>query len=170
MRRIAAIAIGLLLLSPLAWAQPRRGMSPAMMKQTLREQVGLNDEQIAEIEQLRYAADRARLDLRHAIEKVRLDLERAMQAEQPDKQAVFAQVDRLGELETRLKKNRIGLMLDIRKLLTPAQWQKMEALHAKHKMRRRSRRMRRWGQDRPGPAGQRPGRPAEPDPPGPPAD
>jgi Spy/CpxP family protein refolding chaperone len=170
MRRIAAIIIGLSLLSPSVWAQARRGMSPAVMKQTLREQVGLGDEQIAEIEQLRYEADRARLDLRHAIEKVRLDLEQAMQADRPDEKAVFALIDRLGELETRLKKNRIGLMLDIRKLLTPEQWQKMEALHARHKMRRRSRRMRRWRQDRPDPGAERPGRPGAPAPAARPAD
>ncbi len=170
MKRIAAIITGLLLLSPLAWAQARRGMSPAVMKQTLREQVGLNDEQIEQIEQLRHQADRARLDLRHAVEEVRLDIERAMQADRPDEKAVLAHIDRLGELETRLKKNRIGLMLDIRKLLTPEQWQKMEALHARHKMRRRSRRQRRWRQERPGPGGERPGRPAEPAPSAPPAD
>ena len=143
MKRVVSLAVGLSILAlPLLAAAGPKGVPPAMMKKVLKEKVGLNDQQVEKISQLQYQADREKLDIHHEIQKTRLDLEQHMQADKPSEAKVFAQIDKIGALETRLKKNRVGLMLKIRKLVTPEQWQKMEEMHAKRKMNRRERRVR----------------------------
>jgi len=167
MRRIVSTLAALALCSaPLAVsAKP-----PAMMKKVLKEKVGLTDKQIEQIQQLQYKADREKLDIRHEIQKARLDMQQLMQADRPDKLKVFAKIEKVGDLEVKLKKNRIGLMLEIRKLVTSEQWQKMEMLHAERKMKRRERRRRHMGGPG-GPGGHGgPGFPMPPEPPEPPMD
>jgi Spy/CpxP family protein refolding chaperone len=145
------VAVAVWSLALVALAGPRGG-HPAMMKKALKDKVGLSDAQIDQIQKLQYQADRDKLDIEHEMRKARLDLEQAMQAERPDRAKIFGQLDKLGQIETQMKKNRVGLMLEIRKLVSPEQWQKMEELHAEHKMQRRARRMqnRRAGPDAPG--------------------
>ncbi len=169
MRRIVSTLAALALFSaPLAVS----AKSPAMMKKVLKEKVGLTDKQIEQIQQLQYKADREKLDIRHEIQKARLDMQQLMQADRPDKLKVFAKIEKVGDLEVKLKKNRIGLMLEIRKLVTSEQWQKMEMLHAERKMKRSERRKHRRHMGGPGghgdPGG--PGFPMPPEPPEPPMD
>jgi Spy/CpxP family protein refolding chaperone len=66
-----------------------------------------------------------------------------MSADQPNEAAVFKMIEKTSALELKLKKNRVGLMLKIRKLLTREQWEKLELLQASRKAKRRERRKRR---------------------------
>jgi len=138
---IALAALAFCLPAASAFAQGR-GAGP-MMERVLKERVGLSDKQIDQIHDLQYKADREKIDIHHELQRARLDLEQMMRADKPDRARVLAQVDKIGALETKLKKNRVGLMLQIRGLVTPEQWRKMESLHAEHKMNRKARRMRR---------------------------
>lgn len=116
---------------------------PALKKTFMKTRLGLDDRQIDKIEELTYRADREKLDIHHELQKARLDLRHMMDAERPEEKAVFAQLEKIAALELDLKKNRIGLMLAVRKLLTPEQWEKMELFHARRQERRRARRTRR---------------------------
>jgi Spy/CpxP family protein refolding chaperone len=133
---------------PVAGAQPGSG---AMKKRVLRE-IGLNEGQIQKVMELTYAADRAKVDIHASVEKARMDLQQMMAADQPDRNKVFPQIEAIGKLEVELHKNRIGLMLEIRKLVTPEQWEKLEMIWAKHRMdhrgNRKERRERRTKQHR----------------------
>ena len=122
---------------------PEMGMRKGMMKVMLKEKVGLNDKQIDAIQKLRYKADRARIDIEYQLKKEGLYLQELMDGDKPDKTKVLSQIDKLGTLNTQVKKNRIGLMLDIRALMTPQQWAKMEQLHREHRTMHRHRRIRR---------------------------
>ncbi len=139
---------------------PHMGMKKGMMKILLKQKVGLSDKQIRSIEDLKYKADKERIDIDYKIKKGRLELERLMDEDKPDKARILKQVDKLGQLNTQLKKNRVGLMLDIRTLLTPQQWEKMERLHREHRKMRRRKRMKRRGPM--GPMGMDPGEPSGP--------
>jgi len=148
-RVIIALAVLAVCLPGAAFAQGRGG--GPMMEKVLKDVVGLSDAQIGKIQDLQYKADREKIDIHHELQKARLDLEQMMRADKPNRSKVLGQVEKIGALETNLKKNRVGLMLDIRGLVTADQWQKMEALHAERKMRRQQRRMRRRMQGAGGP-------------------
>jgi len=137
---VALMAVTICLVAGPALA---RHAPPALKKTFMKTQLGLDDRQIEKIEELSYRADRARLDIHHELQKARLDLKHMMDADRPEEKAVFAQLEKIAALELDLKKNRIGLMLAIRKLLTPEQWEKMELFHARRKEHRSTRRTRR---------------------------
>lgn len=61
-------------------------------------------------------------------------MDQALQTDLPDRGMIFALLERQSALELELKKNRIGLMLDIRSLVSPEQWQKMERIQAERRM------------------------------------
>lgn len=134
-------------------------MGPPLHSKAVLRKLGLTEDQLKQIDAMRYEADKQKLDLHHGLAKARLELRRLMDAEKPDEGAVFGQLDQLGGLETQLKKNRIGLLLKVRTLLTPAQWEKLQAARPfrKHIVKRYH-----WTGDGPPP-------PLPPMPPAPPA-
>lgn len=118
-----ATILGIVLLPIIASADPPFGAAKKMMRE-----IGLNDQQIGKIQELKYKADREQVDIRSDLDKAHLDMRQLLSADKPDQAAVFAQIEKIGALEVRHKKNRIGLMLEVRKLMTPVQWEKIEAI------------------------------------------
>jgi Spy/CpxP family protein refolding chaperone len=161
MRKLAVlVALSMLGLPIAALAGPggpgKGGPPPAVMKKIMKD-IGLNDGQIKQIEELHFKAEREKLDIRYELEKARLELQQLMIVAQPDQNAVFSQLDKIGTIQTKLKKNRVGLMLQIRKLMTPEQWQKMEAVQAEQRMKQRGKRRGMGGPGGGGPGGGGPG-------------
>jgi Spy/CpxP family protein refolding chaperone len=116
---------------------PRHGMLPVPplhAKKVLRD-IGLSADQIKQIESLRFEADRRRIDIRHEIEKARLAMRQLLSADKPDESAIFSQIEKIGALDVQRKKNRIGLLLKVRALLTPEQWEKLQAARPRHHFR-----------------------------------
>jgi len=139
------LIVGLGLFSLPAGAQPEPGEPPPVLKKRILRELGLNSDQIKKIEDLTYQADREKLDIKHDIHKAHLDLQHLMSADQPNEAAVFSTLDKIGALELKLKKNRVGLMLKIRKLLNREQWEKLEMFQAQRRANRRQRRRHRRG-------------------------
>jgi len=63
--------------------------------------------------------------LRSDLETARLDMRRLLRADKPDRAAINRQVERMASLRSDLVKARIGMMLDVRDVLTPEQREKM---------------------------------------------
>ena len=117
--------------------------APPPLKKRVMKELGLNDQQIKKIEDLTYKADRAKLDIQHEVQKAHLDLQHLMSQDNPSKSKVFSQLEKMSALDLKMKKNRVGLMLEIRTLLTPEQWEKLEMFQAQRKHKRRERRRQR---------------------------
>jgi Spy/CpxP family protein refolding chaperone len=66
-----------------------------------------------------------------------------MSAEKPNEAAIFSKLEKISALELKLKKNRIGLMLKVKTILTPQQWEKLQEFQAARQAKRREKRMRR---------------------------
>jgi Spy/CpxP family protein refolding chaperone len=66
-----------------------------------------------------------------------------MSAEKPNEAAIFSKLEKISALELKLKKNRIGLMLKVKVILTPEQWEKLQEFQAARQAKRREKRMRR---------------------------
>ena len=51
-----------------------------------------------------------------------------MDQDTPDEKVIMQQIDKIGAVEIKLRKNRISLLLSVRKLLTPEQRTKLKQL------------------------------------------
>ncbi len=117
----------------LATAQPagRRagGPEPAALKQ----QLGLSDEQAAQLRKLwsdqRKEAIRRRADIAIA----RMELNEALQAPTIDEKVVAAERDSLANLQAQAVRARVDARLAVRKVLTPAQYEKMQQFRREHR-------------------------------------
>ena len=146
MRRfISLIVVALLALPTIALAGPgfkhgsRRGfghMNPAVVKKFLKD-AGCSDQQIRRVQTLTDETKRKSLDVKHEMEKARMDIQQLMQADNPDRAAIFKQIDKIGAIKLRLKKLWVGMILDVRKELTPEQWEKLQMLKVEHKTKHR---------------------------------
>jgi len=94
-------------------------------REGMMRELDLTGEQRQKIADLREKQERNAIHARADIQTARLDLRRLMRAEKPDRMAVNRQIDRIAQLEAEQRKARVGLMLDVRGVLTPEQRQKM---------------------------------------------
>ncbi len=126
MKRVVSVTVlGIFLLPVLAFANP-----PPMAAKKIMRDIGLSEQQIEKVQELRFKADREQVDIRADLDKAHIDIQQLLSVDKPNQAAVFAQIEKIGGLEIRLKKNRIGLMIEVRKLMTPEQWEKIETIWA----------------------------------------
>jgi Spy/CpxP family protein refolding chaperone len=123
----------------------------------LRAELGLSDEQAAEVRKLwadgRKQAIRQRADLAIA----RLELEELVNAPVVDRKAIDAKVKAVADLQAAQLVARTGQRLAMRRILTPEQQAKMKQLGRERRAERGPRPARAWRG--------RPGRPGDPLPP-----
>jgi len=141
----ASAAAALLLAPGFASAQPGgmgpgghgRGRGPGEMGPgkmiVIAERLGVSDATLRRIKDKVFAAREQSIDLRGNVDKARLQLHRLLDADAPDESAIMKQIDAIGKLEIQLRKSRIGLMLSVHKLLTPAQRKQLRQLMAEHR-------------------------------------
>lgn len=82
------------------------------------------------LDSARALLDKAREDsrsIRGQIRDARDQMQELMRAEKPDVDAVLAQADTVGSLETSAKKARLKTILELRAILTPEQWPQLQA-------------------------------------------
>lgn len=168
--------------TPQPRTQQRAPRAPAMgdegfvaPRQRMPQALGLNEQQVASLEQLmserRKAAIRQRADQSIA----RLELEELMRAETLDQKAIDGKIRQLAELHAAPLRARVDQHLAVQKILTPEQfkkWQEMRRPFGERPMRSRmprGERPMRW-QDDGGPRWQMRMPPPAPEAPTPPAD
>ena len=123
-------------------------LNPVMVKKVLKE-AGASEQQIRRVQTLIDESKRKTLDLKHELEKGRMDIQQLMQADNPDRAAIFKQIDKVGALKLQMKKLWVGTILDVRKELTPEQWEKVQMFKAERKMKRRKHMRKRFRQSQP---------------------
>ena len=108
------------------------GMShgPASMQhRAMMEKLNLTDEQTKKFEDIHYQHQKKAITMRAEIESARLDLGRLMRADEPDRRAIEAQIDKVSQARVGLEKDRVGQMLEMRALLTPEQRKTWREMH-----------------------------------------
>jgi Spy/CpxP family protein refolding chaperone len=143
MKKAITLLVALMLSLGAAVALAGPGHAPPALKRKFMKKLGLDTKQIKKIEDLTYRADREKLDIRHEIQKNHLDLEQLMSADKPNEAAIFSKLEKISALELKLKKNRIGLMLKVKAILTAEQWEKLQDFQAARQAKRRERRIKR---------------------------
>ena len=94
------------------------------------ERAGVTEAQRAKIAGLHDDFMRRTIRLIADLRIAELDLHKVIESDDPDRSAVDAAIDRVGELRTRLHKAHVGELLAVRALLTPAQRAKLERSRA----------------------------------------
>jgi Spy/CpxP family protein refolding chaperone len=134
-------ALAALTAADLKAQEPRRARRAGL--QALQSEIGLSDQQVAEIQKIhteaRKAAIRRHADLRIA----RMELHELLSAATVDEAKVAARVKAISELQAAAFKERTESQLAVRRLVTAEQYQKMQQVKRGAMRARRSRPMRR---------------------------
>ena len=129
------------------------------------ERLKLTDDQRKSMDAILLAHREKLVDLRASLEKSELELEPLMKEDQPNENAILAQIDKTASARAELEKANARFLLAIRGKLTADQWRQMQADRANHSRgdwnrdRQGQRGMHRGGQTPP-PAGGQSGPPA----------
>src|SRR5437868_374482 len=98
----------------------------------LVQQVGISDAQIQQMEKI-FQDNRMKLiDLHASLEKQEAVLEPLTDADNPDEAQVTAQIDKVAAARGELEKAHAHMMFDIRRVLTPEQWKKLQTYNSQH--------------------------------------
>ena len=125
--RLAAVAIALSCAAAKAGPMGQR-RGPAFLRQLfppsliMRQQgdIGLTAAQREAITKEMAEAQKAMLDVRWQLEEKTAALDKLLAAEKIDEAAALAQADEVVKLEDRMKRIRLGMMIRVKNLLTPA--------------------------------------------------
>lgn len=101
------------------------------------EDLGLDENTLAKIKEIRRADRDNKLELKFKVEKAKNRLKDFLQEENPRESAVMDAADDVGELETAMRKSRLRTMLKINALLTPEQRSKFRKLQRERKQQKR---------------------------------
>lgn len=93
----------------------------------LVEKLGIPRDVAQRVQDLSFEANEALIPLEADLKRAQLRLERLLSAPSQDERAILQQVEEVGRAETAVRRNRVGLMVQIKKLLGPDLWQKLEA-------------------------------------------
>lgn len=94
----------------------------------LATQVGLTAEQERGIQDLVYKANLAKVDIKARRERSELTLRQLLSQSNLDEKAVRAALDELNTAEAELRRNRVELVLAIRKLINAEQWAALQQI------------------------------------------
>lgn len=89
--------------------------------------LGIPAETVAKVQQLGFDANEQLINLEADLKRAQLELDRALAQPSPDELATLAKLDSVSRAELAVRKNRLSLMLKIRKALGPALWDKLQA-------------------------------------------
>jgi Spy/CpxP family protein refolding chaperone len=107
---------------------PMHGMMGQWWKNPeLAQKVGLSDDQTAKLDKISYESKLQMIDLRATLEKEQLMLGQQLQADQPNKDEVLGQVDKVSQARAAVARARVQTMLSTRSVLTADQWKKLKA-------------------------------------------
>ncbi len=87
-----------------------------------------------------YRANAAKIDLDARVEKARLEVRHLLAAEPLDEKAVLKATDALSAAEAELRRNRVQLVVSVRKALSPEQWRELVSIRQARKAARHAER------------------------------
>jgi len=93
----------------------------------LAQKLGITADQQKKMDDILQQHRLSLVDLRATLEKQELTLEPLVSADQPEEGRILAQIDKVAQARAELEKANARMLLDIRRVLTPEQWQKLKA-------------------------------------------
>ena len=112
------------------------------------EKINLDESTLEAIKERVYKGKKKAIQLQAKLKSQKLDLHRELDSSNPNRGAVMNLIEEVGAIQMKLKKHKVGMMLDVRSMLTPAQVKQLKKLKREfksNKMRRRGDRKYRAG-------------------------
>ena len=121
-------------------------------------ELALTEEQTAEIEKVFLRSRPKLIDLRADLEKKEIDLQIAMDDKAADRAAVEKRIEAVENSRAALQKTRALMILDMKQVLKPDQWERLVQMQRqwRERMQERRRMYREEGHPGPGPRSHRP--------------
>jgi len=116
---IVTIASALVLLFTLAYAQ-----APRQQRMKTIDKLDLTDEQLNNLKDIQYNFQKTLIGLRADMQSSRLELRHLMMQDKSDQKAIANLVDKIGETQKMLLKQRVDRKLAMKAILTPDQFKK----------------------------------------------
>jgi Spy/CpxP family protein refolding chaperone len=93
----------------------------------LAQKLGLTKDQQKKMDDIFQQSRLKLIDLNASLQKEEVTLEPLMESDQPDEPKVLSQIDRVAQARAELEKANARMLLGLRQVLTPDQWQKLRA-------------------------------------------
>jgi periplasmic protein CpxP/Spy len=98
----------------------------------LVEKLKLTDDQRKAMDQIFQEHREKLVDLRGNVEKAEIEMEPLVRADQPNEQAVMAQIDKVAQARAELEKANARFLFALRAKLTPDQWKQVQEFRQNH--------------------------------------
>ncbi len=140
--RIVLPCLAVLMSIPmLGQAKPgqRDGAGPRMdlvRLERMAEKLELDDATLSAIKKKLYAAQEVGIKLRGDLESAQLKVRQSMDQDEPNRDEVMANLEKLSAAQLKLRKHRTGVLLDVQAHLTPEQRKKVRR-HIRNKGHKR---------------------------------
>jgi len=96
------------------------------------EKLKLTDDQRKAMDQIFQEHREKLVDLRGNVEKAEIEMEPLVRADQPNEQAVLAQIDKVAQARAELEKANARFLFALRAKLTPDQWKQVQDFRQNH--------------------------------------
>lgn len=103
------------------------GFGPPGIPPHLAQKVGISADTQKKVRDLSFEANDALINLEADLKRAQLELERTLAQPQVDEAAVMNKLEVVSRAELAVRKNRMGLMVRIRKTVGPEAWEKLQA-------------------------------------------
>ncbi len=120
---IAIIAVTAALLTGSIFAQGKPGDAEPI--RNFRDELELTDEQVDQLEELKYEHRLAGIEMRAELEKEKIEMEKLMSDDDFDRDGIYEQAEKVAELEKQLQLSRVEGKLDMMEILTQDQREKL---------------------------------------------
>ena len=112
-----------------AWAPQGKGTLPSARKiapfSSLAVNLNLSEDQIKKLQDLRLEYQKETLELKNALRAKQLELQALLASNEVDENKASSIVEEIGKLSTDIWKKSIHYRLEMRKILTEEQWNKL---------------------------------------------
>lgn len=138
MKRLAAVLLFASTASPLL-ALPEMPEGKWWKRPRIAAEIDLSPEQEERIENIFSKARPRLIDLKANLEKRQGELEDMLSETNADRAKVAARIEAVEDARAELQKARILMLLDIKQVLRPEQWEKLVRMHQEMRRERRER-------------------------------
>lgn len=122
MNRTTLLLATLIAFTSLSYGQQmKRSGRGEQAPQKMIQELKLTDEQADKMKDLRMDHESDMIDLQASLKKQKLEMRKLMSADQPNKKKIYAQIEKINDVDVKIQKEKVDHRLAVRSILTEEQ-------------------------------------------------